>query len=131
MERGPRRGLSDLVILNSAERVDLVVELKFEPDHKRARGGLREIWPTKLEPSVVFWGQEGVLKDIARVRRWTEAGLAAAGVALFVDEGRLFRHREPHPDSGWVDISCQGRRQRDVAVLAAAFGARPSDLIGI
>ncbi len=94
---GIRRGLcGDLVFLDTAGHPELVVEFKFEPDHRRT-----DIWPTKFP--VVFWGKDGVGKDVERVEQWVAEGRATCGYALFIDEGRCFRHRDPHPGSAWVD----------------------------
>lgn len=100
----------DLVVLDVQGFPELVVEFKFEPDHRRT-----DVWPTKFP--VVLWGMEGVGKDIERVRVWVEEGRAAVGYALLCDEGRHFRRREPHPGSRWVDWEC------GPALLLARFAA--------
>src|SRR6266700_1948153 len=57
---GKRRSLCvDLAILNTDSLVEVAVEFKYEPSHNRS-----DIWPTKLKPSVVFWGDDGVGKDV-------------------------------------------------------------------
>ena len=66
MLKGSGRSLSaDLAVVDANGIVALAAEFKYEPDH--GRGGVRgEIWPTKLDPSVVFWGPQGVQKDVQR-----------------------------------------------------------------
>jgi len=96
---GPRRSLSaDLVLRNLAGKVLVAAEFKYEPSHLRPelRGQ-----PGKLP--VVVWGADGVAKDVARIRQFVEAGVARAALAMFIDEGRHFRARAPHPGSAWRD----------------------------
>ena len=66
---------------------------------------------------VVVWGAEGVAKDVGRIRAFVEEGAASVAFAVFIDEGRHFRHRAAHPGSRWVDWDA-----------AAAGGAAPSVL---
>ena len=94
---------SDLAILDG-DSVEVAIEFKYEPSHKRRadRGG--DIWPTKLEPSVVFWSGEGsVEKDVLRIKDYVEKKEARVAYSVFIDEGGRFRHREPHPGSQWID----------------------------
>lgn len=96
---GPRRSLSaDLVVRDSTGQVLVTAELKYEPSHMRSefRGQ-----PGKLP--VVSWGADGVAKDVARIRQFVEAGVSRAAFAMFLDEGRYFRARTPHPGSAWRD----------------------------
>jgi len=72
------------------ERIALAVEFKFEPDHQR-RYPDGDIWPTKLDPSVVSW-KGGVMKDINRVRQFVEIGRVDVGYSVFVDEGAHFKY---------------------------------------
>ena len=73
----------------------------------RERGG--DIWPSKLNPSVVFWTGDGsVAKDVERTREYVEQGKANAAYSVFIDEGGAFSHRNPHPGSEWRDWG-QGR----------------------
>jgi hypothetical protein len=121
IQPGPRRSFSaDLAILASGRRPTLAVEFKYEPDH--ARGDV-DIWPTKLNPSVVFWGPDGVLKDIERTRMWVESGLIQSACSVFIDEGGLFRHREPHVGAQWFDIPIGEKQARHVSVLIASATA--------
>jgi len=130
IEPGARRALSvDLAILRPNERVALALEFKYEPDHRRGHGDEREIWPTKLSPSVVFWGAEGVLKDMERIKRWVNDGRAEAAFAIFIDEGGLFRSREPHPGAQWFDIQSGGNEDRRIPVLLSAAGATVADIV--
>jgi len=130
IQPGARRALSaDLAILRPNERVAVALEFKYEPDHRRGHGSEREIWPTKLSPSVVFWGAEGVLKDIERIRQWVSDGRTEAGFTIFIDEGGLFRNREPHPGAEWFDIQSGGNRGRRISVLLSAAGANVADIV--
>jgi hypothetical protein len=101
---GPRRARSaDLVIRDESKDVLVAAEFKYEPSHDR---GEFVALPGKLP--VVFWGADGIAKDIARIREFVEAGAARIAFAVFVDEGRYFRHRAAHPGSAWRDwVSAQ------------------------
>jgi|Deesub1362A_J573_1020465.scaffolds.fasta_scaffold21078_1 hypothetical protein len=95
---GKRRALSaDIVILDEAGSVGVAAEFKYEPDHSRT-----EIPKNKFP--VVFWGKDGVLKDIQRIQRYVIEAGAKHAFAIFVDEGGYFRKREPHPGSRWIDL---------------------------
>jgi hypothetical protein len=94
---GARRARSaDLVIRDADQMVLVAAEFKYEPSHRRA-----DLLPGKLP--VVFWGSDGVAKDIQRIREFVEQGAARAAYAVFVDEGRYFRHREAHAGAAWRD----------------------------
>jgi hypothetical protein len=82
---------TDLAILNKQNEVELAIEFKYEPDHRR-----RGFWPTKFP--VVFW-KEGVGKDIERASQYVKKGKAKLAVTIFVDEGGYFRHRKPYPNT--------------------------------
>ena len=88
---------SDLALVGPDNRVIVAAEFKYEPSHDRSK---RDIWHTKFP--VVFW-REGVGEDVARVQRFVMEGAAVAGYAVFIDEGRWFRHLAPHPGSDWID----------------------------
>lgn len=108
MEPGPRRALAaDLAVLNRGGAVIAAVEFKYEPSHRRG-----DIPKTKFP--VVEWA--AVVSDFDRVRRWSAEGRCVVGLALFIDEGGHFRHREAPPCSAWHDWSESG-----VAVLATDF----------
>ena len=91
---------ADLVILDG-DSIEVAAEFKYEPSHARRadRGG--DIWPSKLDPSVVCWGS--VERDVQRVREYVEQGNVNAAFSIFVDEGGHFRYRDPHPGSEWID----------------------------
>ena len=94
---------TDLAIL-SGDSIEVAVEFKYEPSHIRRadRGG--DIWPTKLDPSVVFWTGDGsVEKDAQRIADYVGKKRTMSAYLVFVDEGGRFRHRDPFPDSEWVD----------------------------
>jgi hypothetical protein len=97
---GPRRARStDLVIRGtSSHEILLAAEFKYEPSHRRAEFLAQ---PGKLP--VVFWGADGVAKDVARIGQFVEAGAAPMAVAVFIDEGRHSRHRSAHPGTAWLD----------------------------
>jgi hypothetical protein len=98
---GRRRGLSaDLVILRG-EEILLAVEVKYEPSHART-----DIPQGKLP--VVFWGAEGVAKDIERIQQFVASGRVRHAISVFLDEGGAFRQRPPHPRSTWIDWSVVG-----------------------
>jgi hypothetical protein len=52
--------------------VEVAAEFKYEPSHKRkyntSQGNVGDIWHTKFGPTVVFWGDDGVGKDIKRIQ---------------------------------------------------------------
>jgi len=89
---------ADVVIRDMGKEVLVAAELKYEPSHHRAE--FRAL-PGKLP--VVFWGMDGVAKDVARVREFVDAGSARTAFAVFIDEGRHFRQRPAHPDAEWRD----------------------------
>jgi hypothetical protein len=92
---GPRRSLSaDIAVVDNSGIVELAVEFKFEPSHRRT-----DISPGKFP--VVFWGIDGVAKDILRIREFVELRKAKVAIALFIDEGGYFARRPPHPESEW------------------------------
>jgi len=101
IKKGTGRSFSaDIVIVND-EQVEVAVEFKYEPKHERI-----DIDPAKLKNTVVFWGDDGVAKDIKRVKEFVAEGRAKKACAIFIDEGRLFKdkqNREPHPGSYWED----------------------------
>jgi hypothetical protein len=112
---GARRARSaDLAIRHADGTVLVAVEFKYEPSHRRA-----EILPGKLP--VVDWGVEGVAKDIVRIREFVEQGAARTAMAIFVDEGRCFRHRPAHSCSVWRDWAPSRPGGHQVAVLWACW----------
>lgn len=99
MLAGTRRALSaDLVVRDRPTGGMVAAEFKYEPAHRRT-----EFMATPGKLPVVLWGAEGVAKDLGRIREFVEAGAATAAYAVFIDEGRYFRHRPAHPGSEWVD----------------------------
>ena len=96
---GLRRARSaDLVVRDASGEVLVAAEFKYEPSHDRAEFSAL---PGKLP--VVFWGLNGVAGDLARIREFVEAGSARTAIAVFIDEGRHFRHRLAHPGAEWRD----------------------------
>ena len=112
---GPRRGFSaDLVIRDTESRVLVAAEFKYEPSHRRT-----ELLPGKLP--VVVWGDDGVAKDIQRIRDFVEQGVARVGFAVFIDEGGYFRHRSAHPGAAWNDWPPSRLGGHQVSVLWARW----------
>lgn len=94
---GENRHLSaDLVILTPAYGVQVAAEFKYEPFHER-----NDIQKQKLP--VVFWGNDGVGKDIRRIHEFVEKGKARVAYSIFIDEGGYFRKRPPHGQSIWKE----------------------------
>ena len=122
------RESADLVITNEMGRVDVAVEFKYEPAHSR-----RDLQPAKMNPSVVFWGaapsekSNGVGHDVERIRRFVESGLVEVAYAVFVDEGRHFRHREPFPGSRWVDWEARTPEGHAISILWARWPEERND----
>ena len=99
MLAGSRRSVcADLVIRDKPTGAVVAAEFRYEPAHRRTEF---LAMPGKLPAAV--WGAEGVAKDVSRSRAFVEQGAASAAFAVFVDEGRYFRHRPAHPGSQWVD----------------------------
>jgi hypothetical protein len=116
---GTRRSLSaDLVIRDAEGEVLVAAEFKYEPSHDRVE--FRAV-PGKLP--VVFWGIEGVAKDIARVREFVQAGRARTTYAVFIDEGRYFRHRPAHPGAEWRDWDPTPTDSRSPSILWSRWPA--------
>ena len=114
---GPPRGRSaDLVIGDAGKEILVAAEFKYEPSHHRAE--FLEL-PGKLP--VVFWGDDGVAKDVARIQAFVEQGGAATAFAVFVDEGRYYRHRQPHPWTVWRDWALTHPGGHEVSVLWARW----------
>lgn len=90
------RSLSvDLAIVNDKNLVELAVEFKFEPSHKR-----KDITSGKF-PVV---SKEGVQKDILRAYEFIEKEKADVTYSVFLDEGGYFLTKI-HSDhqSRWID----------------------------
>lgn len=116
---GSRRSLSvDLAIRDADGEVLVAAEFKYEPSHDRVE--FRAL-PGKLP--VVFWGIEGVAKDVVRIREFVEAGKARTAYAVFIDEGRYFRNRPAHPGAEWRDWEPAGPGGRSPSVLWARWPA--------
>ena len=93
---GKRRSLStDLVILDRSGSVQLAAEFKYEPSHARV-----DIPSSKFP--VVFWGKDGVEKDIGRIRDFVSQEKAKHAYSVFIDEGGYFRKRNAHMGSRWI-----------------------------
>ena len=114
---GSRRSRSaDLVIRDAGGKVLVAAEFKYEPSHHRLEF---RAMPGKLP--VVFWGMEGVAKDVARIRDFVQAGKARAAFAVFIDEGRHFRHRPAHPGAEWRDWDPSRPNSRSPSILWARW----------
>lgn len=93
---GNRRARSaDLALAQPSGEVDLTIEFKYEPDHRR-----EDIPKSKLP--IVEWGADWVSKDIDRIREMVTSNRVKAAWPLFIDEGGYFCHRAPHAGSEWI-----------------------------
>ena len=114
---GTRRARSADLVIRDLGGVPLVAaEFKYEPSHSRTE--FRTV-PGKLP--VVFWGAEGVAKDIARIREFVEEGAVRAAFAVFIDEGRHFRLRPAHPGATWHNWDTAQPGSSGPAVLCARW----------
>lgn len=102
----------DLAILNTDGLVEVAAEFKYEPSHKRG-----DIWPTKFKPSVVFWSDDSVGKDVKRVQDYVVMGKAKVAYAVFIDEGGYFSSKLPHPGSQWIHWVTEDISSHRVALL--------------
>jgi hypothetical protein len=66
----------------------------LEPDHGR---------PDLLSHTFPVVAFQEVLKDVARISQFVEAGKVPVAYAVFVDEGTSVRRREVALGSSWVD----------------------------
>ena len=114
---GGRARSADLVIRDADKAVVVAAEFKYEPSHRRA-----ELLPAKLP--VVFWGTDGVAKDINRIREFVDRGAARAAFAVFIDEGGYFRYRPAHPGTEWRDWPTSHPGGHEVSVLWACWPAK-------
>jgi hypothetical protein len=96
IQRAERRSFcADLTIVSiETNQIQLAAEFKYEPDHSR------DDIPKSKFP-VVFWGKDGVGKDIERAQTFVRENLTPICYTEFIDEGGAFRHRDPHPTSTW------------------------------
>lgn len=79
-EPGPRRALSaDLALVAEGPVPEVVMELKYEPSHRRT-----DITAGKFP---VVGGWSAVVSDASRVTTWVADGRARSGAAVFIDEG--------------------------------------------
>lgn len=119
---GNRRSICvDLAILNMDNLVEVAAEFKYEPSHERkykaSQGKEGDIWHTKFGPTVVFWGDDGVGKDIKRIQNYVDIGKAKAAYAVFIDEGSHFSSKLPHHGSEWIHWNTQDISSQQVALL--------------
>ena len=100
---GNRRAVSaDLAILAPDNSVEVAAEFKYEPSHARRADHGGDIWPSKLNPSVVFWTGEGSIeKDIQRVQNFVDQRKAKVTYSVLIDEGGHFIRRTAHIGSEW------------------------------
>ncbi|MFC3015848.1 hypothetical protein ACFOEL_05535 [Virgibacillus litoralis] len=111
MIKGQRRSLStDLVLLNDLNEVELAVEFKYEPSHRR-----REYTNGKFPVT----GRKGILNDITRIKEFTDSTKAKTAHAIFIDEGSYLYNRIK-PDnfqSKWIKWGNYNSELLDVSVL--------------
>ncbi|MGH3262474.1 MAG: hypothetical protein ACRDNS_10790 [Trebonia sp.] len=99
MLAGSRRAMcADMVVRDRPTGAIVAAEFRYEPAHRRTEF---LAMPSKIP--VAAWGAEGVAKDMGRIRAFVREGAASAALSVFIDEGRYFRHRPPHPGSDWID----------------------------
>lgn len=116
---GSRRSYcTDLaILLDGQDKIaEVAVEVKYEPSHRR-----KDIWPTKISPSVVFWGNDGVGKDVERVKEFVALGKAKVAYSMFIDEGGFFKHRPPHPNTKWIHWDALDSSAHRVSLLWSRF----------
>lgn len=112
-----QKGIAREEIWDGKEQLELAVEFKFEPSPKRG-----DICEFKLP--AVFWS--AVVKDIERVRRFTENNKAKAGVAIFVDEFGRYKDETKYPvdsHSEWRHLGSFNTDYLDVWMLWTSFPA--------
>lgn len=99
-----RRTATDIVSC-TGRPIPLVAEFKYEPDHARARCVPPQIWPTRLDPSKVFWNEPtgSMVVDVERSRGYVQAGLAESAVSASIDEGGPFRRKPAPAGRAWED----------------------------
>jgi hypothetical protein len=71
----------------------------------------------KLIPSVVFWGSDGVAKDVERIQEFVSKEKARVAYAVFIDEDGYFSHRSPHLGSKWIHWDTKDASSHHVSVL--------------
>ena len=77
---------ADLVVLDTEDRVELAIELKYEPAHSRSG---KDIWPTKFD--VTSWKE--IQEDVDHSGDWVAGGQARVGYAVLVDEDGHYKQR--------------------------------------
>ena len=92
--------------------VEVAAEFKYEPSHNRS-----DIWPTKFGPTVVFWGNDGVGKDIERIKEFVTREKTKVAYSVFIDENGFFSHKPPHPDSQWIHWDTNDASSHHVSIL--------------
>ena len=111
----------DLAILDRDNAADTVVEIKFEPDHKR---GSSDITVGKLNPSRVYWNSPrngGVEPDVRRIRELVRQGTSRIGFSVFIDEGSFFSSRPAPEGARWENWGKSPYSQALISVLKAQF----------
>lgn len=99
------RQRADLVFLHESGQIELAIEFKYEPSHKRI-----DIVPTKFP--VASWSEIG--KDIERIKRFVTDANVTVSYSVFFDEERFYRNKPAHHSSKWNDWE-----NSDVSVLLA------------
>ena len=98
-----RKIKTDLVIFDIRPNVELPVELavefKYEPSHKRNVNMGGNIPDSKF-PVVDWKGENSVLEDIQRVNSYVPT-YAKTAYSIFIDEGSHFSSQDAPPGSEW------------------------------
>ncbi|GLB59186.1 hypothetical protein [Cytobacillus sp. NCCP-133] len=85
---------ADLVVLGEDMQIELAVEFKYEPSHRRT-----DIVPTKFP--VASWSEIG--KDIDRIQRYVLEADAYIAYSILIDEGGHFRSKPAFQGSEWIE----------------------------
>lgn len=108
----------DLAILNNQNIDQVVIELKYEPDHQRANEG--DFLNTKFD--VCAWCD--ILKDIKKAEDYVSQNPSRKAVTILFDEGDYWKKKQPQapPHTKWEIWKCNGRKPRHFHILIGRFG---------
>ena len=107
-----RKGISYTDIITGKEKAELVIEFKFEPSKRR-----EDILTCKFP--VTDW--KGIRDDIKRIKQFVGDGKAKTAVAMLIDEGGRYGHREIENPSKWVDWGNCGTDNLNVSIMWTAL----------
>lgn len=104
---------TDLAII-SPNGVEVAAEFKYEPSHDRKDKDIK-----RGKFPVVSWDDPNwsVVKDVKRIREYTEKGWVRIAYSIFIDEGSYFsKKKKPPHGSEWRDWG-SGVGQSPITVL--------------